>query len=133
MPQKFPQAWLSPKARSFHLAHRGRGLRCGLVVLGRMRAFGVEVISPSGDHDPRLGKIAEHGLAKQFVQHMPIETLHEAILHRLSERDVCHSIHDRRGRLRSRYWSVWCRSLKDEPMLLTNYLLYSIAWERGAE
>ena len=53
-----------------------------------MRAFGVVVVGPCGDHDARVCQVAEHGLVEQLVAHPPVETLDEAVLHGLARRDV---------------------------------------------
>lgn len=53
-----------------------------------MRAFGVVVGGPGGDVDPRVCLVEKHGLVEQFVAHPTFKTLHEAVLHGWSRRDV---------------------------------------------
>jgi len=36
---------------------------------GRVRALGVVVCGPCGDHDTRVSEVAEHGLVEQLVAH----------------------------------------------------------------
>ncbi len=60
----------------------------GLVIQGRVRAFGVVVRDPGGDHDTCMSQVPEHGLVEQLVAHSPIEAFDETVLHGLSRRDV---------------------------------------------
>lgn len=53
-----------------------------------MGTLDVVVLGPGPDHDPRVGKVAEHGLVKQLIAHPPVEALEEPILDWLSRRDV---------------------------------------------
>ena len=50
----------------------GQGPRVGgrgLVIQGRVRALGVVVCCPGGDHGACVSQVAEHGLVEQFVPH----------------------------------------------------------------
>lgn len=53
-----------------------------------MRALGVVVVGPGGDHNPRMGQVSKHGFVEQLIAHPPVETFHEAVLHRLARCDV---------------------------------------------
>src|SRR5690606_38353796 len=60
----------------------------GLVIQGRMRALGVVVCGPGGNHGPRMVQVAEHGLVEQLIAHPTVEAFDETVLHRLARRDV---------------------------------------------
>ena len=53
-----------------------------------MRALSVVVGGLVSDHNTRVNQVAEHGLIEQLIAYPTVETLDEAVLHRLSRRDA---------------------------------------------
>ncbi len=53
-----------------------------------MRARGVVVLDPLGDAGTCVVEAAEQRLVQEFVAHAAVESLADAVLHRLARRDV---------------------------------------------
>ena len=49
---------------------------------------GVVIGDPGGEEFTGMGEVAEQRLVQKFVPHPAVKAFHEAILHRLSRRDV---------------------------------------------
>jgi hypothetical protein len=53
-----------------------------------VRSHGVVVLLPGGEFDAGVTDRGEQRLVQAFVPEPPVEAFHEAVLHRLSRRDV---------------------------------------------